>query len=95
MAAQAAVQATCLGATPETMTSTASSAVGAADAANQPSILRRTGVMQRWLARLIAARERRAAIQVLRHLDDRIPHATEPYRAHMVAVAEGLRRALR
>ena len=54
-----------------------------------------TASLKRWLARFIEARDRRAAIQVLRYLDERLRHATEPDRAYMVAVAADLRRRLR
>jgi hypothetical protein len=53
--------------------------------------VRLTALLKRRLARFIEARERKAAIHVLRHLDDRIRQAAESYRAHMVAVADSLR----
>jgi len=48
-----------------------------------------------WLARFVEARDRRAAIVVLRHLDERLPHAIEPDRAYLLALADDLRRRLR
>jgi hypothetical protein len=48
----------------------------------------------RWLTALTAARQRRAAIEVLRILCDRIPHASGAERADLVARAEALRRSL-
>lgn len=50
---------------------------------------------KRWLARFIEARDRRAAIHVLRCLDERIPHAMEPDRTYMLVIADALRRGLR
>ena len=63
--------------------------------AGQPPALGLTAILKRWLARFVEARNRRAAIQVLRYLDERLPHATEPDRAYMVALADDLRRSLR
>jgi hypothetical protein len=48
----------------------------------------------RWLAAFAAARLRRAATEVLRHLDDRIPYASGEERASLAARAEALRRTL-
>jgi hypothetical protein len=49
--------------------------------------------LRRCLAALVAARERKAAIQVLRRLEDLIPHATGAARADLVALAERVRAA--
>jgi hypothetical protein len=59
-----------------------------------PVLTRAAEAYRRWLAAFIAARMRRAAIEVLRHLDDHIPYASGEERASLVARAEALRRSL-
>jgi hypothetical protein len=59
-----------------------------------PSVSRRPGHFERWLARLLAARERRARTAVLRHLEGRIAAASENDRARHEAAAKDVRRSL-
>jgi hypothetical protein len=54
-----------------------------------------TGVVRRWLARFVAARERTAAERVLRRLAEHIPHASDAERSGLEALADDLRRRLR
>jgi hypothetical protein len=53
-----------------------------------------TGVVGGWLASFVAARERKAAQVVLRHLVEHIPHAADADRTRLEALAASLRRSL-
>lgn len=66
----------------------------AALGSRSPVLARIREAYARWLAAFTAARLRRAATGVLRHLDDRIPYASGEERAGLVARAEALRRSL-
>lgn len=56
---------------------------------------RRIGRLRRWFARLVAARERKAAGEVLHRVNGLIPHARRAYRADLEALADRLRPDLR
>jgi hypothetical protein len=73
----------------------ATSRPAAESIAGRPAPLGLAARLKGWLARFAEARDRRAAILVLRHLDQRLPHASEPDRAYLVALADDLRRRLR
>jgi hypothetical protein len=74
----------------------AASAASALNASTgrRPSPSRVAEACRRWLSGFAEARLRRAAIAVLRHLDNRIPYASGAERADLVARAEALRRSL-
>jgi hypothetical protein len=91
MSTLTALSATYLPTTSQTTVRTGSAAGRTAVQHGAPGL---AAALERWLVRFVEMRERRAAIQVLRHLDDRIPHATGAYRDDLTARADDLRRAL-
>ncbi len=54
-----------------------------------------TGVFRRWLASFAAARERKAATEVLGRLAGHIPRTSGSERTRLEALADDLRRRLR